>query len=109
MNIEISLNNRNTIGFDEDKYLGELIQGSREERIATCILSLYTEILPILLQKYQSDIDLNLWGQGKCVSFLRMVADDLNQKVTARIDDLTAKPEQLKFKVDSQNGVLGEP
>ena len=43
-NIEISLNNRNTIGFDDDKYLGELIQGSREERIATCILSLYTKI-----------------------------------------------------------------
>lgn len=109
LNIEISLNNRNTIGFDEDKYLGELIQGSREERIATCILSLYTEILPILLQKYQSDIDLNLWGQGKCVSFLQMVADDLNQKVTARIDDLIAKPEQLKFKVDTQEGNLEEP
>ena len=109
LNIEISLNNRNTIGFDEDKYLGELIQGSREERIATCILSLYTEILPILLQKYQSDIDLNLWGQGKCVSFLKMVADDLNKKVNARIDDLIAKPEQLKFKIDSQEGSLEEP
>lgn len=109
LNIEISLNNRNTIGFDEDKYLGELIQGSREERIATCILSLYTEILPILLQKYQSDIDLNLWGQGKCVSFLKMVADDLNKKVNARIDDLIAKPEQLKFKIHSQEGILEEP
>lgn len=109
LNIEISLNNRNTIGFDEDKYLGELIQGSREERIATCILSLYTEILPILLQKYQSDIDLNLWGQGKCVFFLKMVADDLNKKVNARIDDLIAKPEQLKFKIHSQEGILEEP
>lgn len=109
LNIEISLNNRNTIGFDEDKYLGELMQGSREERVAACILSLYTEILPILLQKYQSDIDLNLWGQGRCVSFLKMVADDLNKKVNARIDDLIAKPEQLKFKIDSQEGVLEEP
>lgn len=109
LNIEISLNNRNTLGFDEDKYLGELIQGSRQERIATCILSLYTEILPILLQKYQSDIDLNLWGQGKCVSFLQMVADDLNKKVNARIKDLTDKPEQLKFKIDPLEGILGEP
>ena len=38
-----------------------------------------------------------------------MVADDLNQKVTARIDDLIAKPEQLKFKVDTQEGNLEEP
>ena len=109
MNMEISLNNRNTIGFDEDKYLGELVQVPRHEMIATCILSLYMEIVPILLQKYQSDIDLNLWGQGKCVSFLEMVADDLNKKVKARIDDLIAKPEQLKFKMDLQDGILGEP
>lgn len=48
-------------------------------------------------------------GQGKCVSFLEMVADDLNKKVKARIDDLIAKPEQLKFKMDLQDGILGEP
>ena len=109
INIEISLNNRKTIGLDEDKYLGELVQVPRHEMIATCILSLYMEIVPILLQKYQSDIDLNLWGQGKCVSFLEMVADDLNKKVKSRIDDLIAKPEQLKFKMDLQDGILGEP
>ena len=38
-----------------------------------------------------------------------MVADDLNKKVKARIDDLIAKPEQLKFKMDLQDGILGEP
>ena len=54
MNMEISLNNRNTIGFDEDKYLGELVQVPRHEMIATCILSLYMEIVPILLQKYRA-------------------------------------------------------
>ncbi len=36
LNIEISLNNKNTIGFDEDKYLGELVQAPRHEMIATC-------------------------------------------------------------------------
>lgn len=108
-NIEISLNNKNTIGFDEDKYLGELDRGPRHETIATCILLLYLEIVPILLQKYQSDIDLNLWGQGKCAEFLETVADDLNKKVEERIDDLLDKPEQLKFKMDLQEGILGEP
>ena len=100
LNIEISLSNRKTIGFDEDKYLGELLQYPREEKIATCILFLYMEIVPILLQKYQSDIDSNLWGQGKCVSFLKMVATDLDAKVRARIDDLKTKPEQLKLNMD---------
>lgn len=109
LNIEISLNNKNTIGFDEDKYLGELVQAPRHEMIATCFLSLYMEIVPILLQKYQSDIDLGLWGQGKCVSFLKMVADDLNNKVKVRIEDLIAKPEQLKFKMDSKEGFLEVP
>ena len=64
---------------------------------------LYTEILPIILQKYQSDIDSNFWGQGKCVSFLERVADDLSEKVSARINDLNAKPEQLKMRMTHEN------
>ncbi len=108
-NIEISLNNRNSVGFYEDKYLGEFIQKPTYEMITMCILSLYTEILPILLQKYQSDIDLNLWGQGNCVKFLKKVAEDLNNKVNIRIEDLIAKPEQLKFRIDSKEGFIDEP
>lgn len=59
--IRIALSYRNIIEFDEEKYLGELIQEPRQEMMATCVLSLYMEIISILLQKYQSDIDLNLW------------------------------------------------
>ena len=41
--------------------------------------------------------------------FLETVADDLNKKVEERIGDLFDKPEQLKFKIDLQEGILGEP
>lgn len=102
-NIEISLNNRNTLGFNDEEYLGELMQKKHEELVALCLLLLYTEILPIILQKYQSDIDSNFWGQGKCVSFLERVADDLSEKVSARINDLNAKPEQLKMRMIHEN------
>ena len=105
-NIEVSLNNKNTIGFDEEKYLGELNQASREEICAVCFLTLYTEIIPIILQKYQSDIDTNMWGQGKCVEFLKKVADDLSEKVKNRILDLNSKPEQLKQKFNSDDHAI---
>ena len=105
-NIEISLNNRNTLGFNDEEYLGELMQKKHEELVASCLLLLYTEILPIILQKYQSDIDSNFWGQGKCVSFLERVADDLSKKVTARINDLNTKPEQLKMKMTHENDFI---
>ncbi len=67
------------------------------------------EIVPILLQKYQSDIDLGFVGTREMCFFLKMVADDLNNKVKVRIEDLIAKPEQLKFKMDSKEGFLEVP
>ena len=105
-NIEISLNNKNTIGFAEDKYLGELNQSSREEIIAVCFLTLYTEIIPILLQKYQSDIDTNMWGQGKCVEFLEKLRADLSEKIANRIEDLNSRPEQLKLNFNPEDSSL---
>jgi hypothetical protein len=62
---------------------------------------LYTEILPIILQSYQSEIDCNNWGQGKCVEFLKRVAKDLSEKVEKRVTDLTERPEQLKLSFDT--------
>ena len=101
-NIEISLNNKNTLGFNDEEYLGELAQKKHEDLVASCLLLLYTEILPIILQKYQSDVDANLWRQGKCVSFLERVADDLSEKVKLRINDLTSRPEQLKMNMTQE-------
>lgn len=106
-NLEISLNNKNTIGLYDEKYLGELNQSTHEEIIATCMILLYTEIIPILIQKYRSDVDANLWGQGRCVSFLQKVADDLAEKVKNRIEDLNSRPEQLRLTINPEGVVEG--
>ena len=106
LNMEILLNNRNTIGFNEDSYIGELNQKPREEVIATCLILLYTEILPIIIQKYQSDIDENLWGQGKCVEFLKRVAADLNDQINTRINDLVSRPEQLRVTINPEDNSI---
>ena len=106
INIEVSLNNKNTISFDDSKYLGELIQRSKEEVLSTCLILLYTEILPIIIQKYQSDVDENQWGQGRCVEFVGQVAEDLAEKVKIRISDLNSRPEQLKVRINPEDGAL---
>lgn len=98
MNIGVTLNNRNTIFFSDERYTGELIQkSSHYELIAKVVLILYTEIIPIIIQNYQNDVDANFWNQGKCVEFLQQVADDLQLKISNRIDDLKARPEQLSL------------
>lgn len=101
-NIEVTLSNRNTVATTEGRYLGALLSEgcSDPERISIILLTLYVEVLPILMQGYQSEIDLNLWGQGKCVDFLKQVANDLSNKVTKRVEDLEKYPEQLKMSFD---------
>lgn len=97
-NIDITLNNKNTILFCDKRYTGNLLQSCNHyELFAKVILLLYTEIIPIIIQNYQNDVDLNLWNQGKCIEFLQQVAGDLEDKVSNRIDDLKARPEQLSL------------
>lgn len=97
-NIGVTLNNRNTVFLSEDRYTGELIQNNTYyERVAKIILLLYTEIIPIVIQNYQNDVDLNMWNQSKCIEFLQNVANELSKKVASRIEDLRARPEQLSL------------
>ncbi|WP_302751823.1 hypothetical protein [Ruminococcus sp.] len=67
------------------------------ERIAKIILLLYTEVIPIIIQNYQNDVDLNMWNPNKCIEFLQNVANELSKKVASRIEDLRARPEQLSL------------
>ena len=97
-NIGVTLNNKNTVFFSDERYTGELIQNCPHyELIAKVILLLYTEIVPIIIQNYQNDVESNLWNQGKCIEFLQQVAADLEVKVANRIEDLKARPEQLSL------------
>lgn len=102
-NIGVTLNNRSTIFVQENRYIGELLQGSTEyERISKIILILYIEILPIIIQNYQNDVDSDLWNQEKCIEFLQQVANDLSSKVESRINELKERPEQLNFTLSTE-------
>ena len=102
-NIEVSLSKRATVATSIDRYLGELNQKDSYEIIATLLLLLYSEILPIIIQNYQTEIEATQWGQGKCVEFLQEVANDLAERVKLRIADLTSRPEQLRLQLDNDN------
>lgn len=97
-NIDVTLNNKNTVFVSENRYTGELLQNNTYyERVAKIILLLFTEVIPIIIQNYQNDVDLNMWNQSKCIEFLQNVADELFKKVENRIKDLKTRPEQLSL------------
>ena len=60
-NIEVTLSNKNTVAISPDSYLGVECD-DWYDLIAKILLTLYTEILPIMIQCYQSEIDSNFWG-----------------------------------------------
>ncbi len=97
-NIGVTLNNKNTVFIDDERYLGELLQDCKvNERLAQIILILYIEVFPIIIQNYQNDLDSDLWSKEKTITFLNKVADDLAVKVKERINDLKTRPEQLSL------------
>lgn len=103
-NIEVSLSKKYTIATSMERYMGDLSKKTDFEAKAQLLLLLYSEILPIIVQDYQIAVEAALWGQGKCVEFLQQVADDLEEKIKARIDDLNSRPEQLRIPLESEKG-----
>ncbi len=99
-NIDVVLNNQNSIILNPDRYSGELFNQSYYEQIAKIIFVLHNEVFPIIIENYQNDIDSNIWNNDKCVDFLQQVADDLSVKVENRIKELREKPEQLTIKLN---------
>lgn len=104
LNIDVSLSNKNTVSINLDRYQGELISDiTSTKTTAILLLSLYVEIIPIILQSYQDELENNQWGQGKCVDFLNSVANDLSERVTQRVNELRSMPEQLHI---NSNGLI---
>ena len=100
-NIDVTLSSKNTVSTDIDRYQGSLLQNyNLNNETAVVFMLLYTEILPILFQSYQGEVDSNQWNSGKCVEFLKKVAEDLSEKVSKRVEELLARPEQLRMKMD---------
>lgn len=87
-NIELVLTNKGTISTDLLQYQGEDDTLDSDEKLSRVYLVIYIEILPILLQVYNSEKENNEWNAIKNIEFLKKVAEDLSDKVEKRIDIL---------------------
>lgn len=97
-NIDVSFSNKNTVSINLDRYQGELITDiASSKTISILFLTLYLEIIPIILQSYQGELESGQWSPSKCVTFLESVASDLSARVRQRVADLQARPQQLNM------------
>lgn len=78
--IELILKN-GTLEVDFKSYLGSYDVDQIDERIAKLYLMAYIEIVPILIQEYQTDIENDLWNKDRYVEFMNNVADTLKEKI----------------------------
>ena len=87
-NIELSLTNKDTVATDFSSYQGEYEELDKEELLCKLYLIIYIEVLPILLQAYNSDKQNDEWNAEINIDFLKKVAKDLSSKVDRRIEVL---------------------
>ena len=88
-NIELQLSTKSTIATSIDRYSGILEKLPNDESILTqLILTIYIEIIPIILQAYLCDIENKVWTSEANIDFLTRVADDLSDKVKRKVDSL---------------------
>lgn len=85
-NIELVLTNRPTVATSMENYMGDLgTLDNKDLAIAQLLLIIYIEVLPSIIQAYESEISLGLWDNDKNIDFLKRVADDLQRKVEEKI------------------------
>lgn len=94
-NIEVTIYDRNKISINVDRYMGDLLTSDQYEMILKIVLTLYLEIITIIIQNYQNDVEMGLWNKNKCVDFLQSVAENLQEKVKNRIEELKETPDLL--------------
>lgn len=87
-NIELVLTNKGTVSTDISKYQGEFEADVNNELLTKLYLVIYIEIMPILMQAYNSDIENELWNAQKNIGFLKTVAENLSEKVLKRVQVL---------------------
>lgn len=80
---------KGTVNVYLSDYIGIYEQEEMEEqKIAKLYLTIYLEILPILVQEYNTDIGNDLWNQEVYIDFMRNVAETLTEKIQAKIVSL---------------------
>jgi len=83
-NVSLKLQ-RGTVNIYFEEYQGQYELEELEQRIAKLYLTVYLEILPYLVQEYNTDIGNEAWGHAVKIKFMRDVADSLSMKVKNRI------------------------
>lgn len=54
---------------------------------------IYTELLPMILQYYNQEVKNNAWTKDKKVEFLQKVGEDVKEKISQKIDQITFNKE----------------
>ena len=62
-----------------------------EQKISKLYLTIYLEILPMLVQEYNTDIGNDLWNREVYIDFMKNVAETLTQKIQTKIVSLNVE------------------
>lgn len=88
-NIELVLNTNDCISIIENTYIGPFNNGNDSTSCkAELYLLTYIEIIPMLIQEYNSAIEDGLWNREQKVNFLNNVATELSERVEGKIEML---------------------
>lgn len=98
-NISIKLQ-RNTVNIYFEEYQGCFERDGYEDRYAKIYLMVYLEILPYLVQEYDSDLGNDAWGRNVKIQFMKDVASTLMEKVQNRINSIEIA-EKIEESADS--------
>lgn len=81
------------ISFDTSRYSGKYEGMGEYECNDRLSILIYTELLPMLLKYYNQEVKSNAWTKDKKVEFLQKIAEDVKEKITQKINQITLDKE----------------
>ena len=82
---------KDTLTLYLEDYIGAFDQDDENQKIAKLYLTIYLELLPFLIQEYNTDISNGLWNNSKYINFIKEVSDELTKKIKNKIDSISSK------------------
>lgn len=79
---------KESVAIEFKPYQGVFEQEETDSITAKLYLLVYLEILPMIEQEYQSNIVDNVWSKNAYIDFMDSVAQNLTEKIGAKIDSL---------------------
>lgn len=81
------------ISFDTSRYSGKYEGMGEYECNDRLSILIYTELLPMLLKYYNQEVKSNAWTKDKKVEFLQKIAEDVKEKITQKINQISLDKE----------------